>query len=91
MKRMFSNGRYANVTATLALIVALGGTSYAAVVLPRNSVGSGMSTGHTSWQRPFMARVRRRRPSSPDGGTGDVKVSLISPSVTRSQKQTTRP
>ena len=37
---MFSNGRYANVTATLALIVALGGTSYAAVVLPRNSVGS---------------------------------------------------
>ena len=29
---MFSNGRYANVTATLALIVALGGTSYAAVV-----------------------------------------------------------
>jgi hypothetical protein len=40
MKRMFSNGRYANVTATLALIVALGGTSYAAVVLPRNSVGS---------------------------------------------------
>ena len=40
MKRMFSNGRYANVTATLALIVALGGTSYAAVILPRNSVGS---------------------------------------------------
>jgi len=37
---MFSNGRYANVTATLALIVALGGTSYAAIVLPANSVGS---------------------------------------------------
>ena len=31
---------YANVTATLALIVALGGTSYAAFTLPRNSVGS---------------------------------------------------
>jgi len=40
MKRMFSSGRYANVTATLALIVALGGTSYAAIVLPANSVGS---------------------------------------------------
>jgi hypothetical protein len=40
MKRMFSNGRYANVTATLALIIALGGTSYAAIVLPANSVGS---------------------------------------------------
>lgn len=37
---MFSNGRYANVTATLALIVALGGTSYAAIKLPTNSVGS---------------------------------------------------
>lgn len=39
MKRILGNGRYANVTATLALIVALGGTSYAAISLPRNSVG----------------------------------------------------
>lgn len=31
---------YANVTATLALFLALGGTSYAALQLPRNSVGS---------------------------------------------------
>ena len=31
---------YANVVATLALVVALGGTSYAAAQLPRNSVGS---------------------------------------------------
>lgn len=31
---------YANVTATLALFVALGGTSYAALKLPSNSVGS---------------------------------------------------
>lgn len=30
---------YANTAATLALIVALGGTSYAAFTLPRNSVG----------------------------------------------------
>jgi hypothetical protein len=30
---------YANVTATLALFIALGGTSYAALTLPRNSVG----------------------------------------------------
>src|SRR5580765_2515207 len=41
MRKVFRNGRYANVTATLALIVALGGTSYAAATLPRNSVGSG--------------------------------------------------
>ena len=32
--------RYANVTATVALVVALGGTSYAAVELSRNSVRS---------------------------------------------------
>jgi hypothetical protein len=31
---------YANVTATLALFLALGGVSYAAVTLPANSVGS---------------------------------------------------
>ena len=41
MRRIFGNGRYANVTATMALVVALGGTSYAAVALPKNSVGSG--------------------------------------------------
>lgn len=31
---------YANLAATLALFVALGGTSYAALTLPKNSVGS---------------------------------------------------
>lgn len=40
MKQIFSNGRYANVTATMALIVALGGTSYAVTRPPANSVGS---------------------------------------------------
>jgi len=40
MKRVFGRGRYANVTATIALVVALGGTSYAAITLPKNSVGS---------------------------------------------------
>jgi hypothetical protein len=40
MKRVFRTGRYANVTATLALVVALGGTSYAAGTLAKNSIGS---------------------------------------------------
>ena len=40
MKKHFQSTRFANVTAMLALIVALGGTSYAAITLPRNSVGS---------------------------------------------------
>ena len=43
------------------------------------------------WQRPFIARVRRRSPSRVAGGIGDAKASRISPAVTRSQKQTTRP
>lgn len=37
---MFRRGSYANVASTLALIVALGGTSYAAVAIPKNSIGS---------------------------------------------------
>jgi hypothetical protein len=40
LKRLMNRMTYANVTATLALFIALGGTSYAALKLPRNSVGS---------------------------------------------------
>jgi hypothetical protein len=40
MSRRLGSGKYASVTATLALVVALGGTGYAATKLPRNSVGS---------------------------------------------------
>lgn len=40
LTKLRSHLSYANVTATLALFVALGGTSYAALTLPRNSVGS---------------------------------------------------
>jgi hypothetical protein len=40
MKGLKERLTYANVVATLALFVALGGSSYAAVNLPRNSVGS---------------------------------------------------
>ena len=40
MARLRSRLTYANVTATLALFIALGGTSYAAITLPRNSVGA---------------------------------------------------
>jgi hypothetical protein len=38
--RIFSKDNYAAVTGTLALVVALGGTSYAATQLAKNSVGS---------------------------------------------------
>jgi hypothetical protein len=44
MRDLFARGRrrltFANVTSGLALFVALGGTSYAAVTLPHDSVGS---------------------------------------------------
>jgi hypothetical protein len=38
--------RYAEVTATLALVIALGGTSYAVTALPRNSVGTAQLKAH---------------------------------------------
>jgi hypothetical protein len=40
MNRLRSKLTYANVVATLALFIALGGASYAAVKLPKNSVGT---------------------------------------------------
>ena len=40
MRRLSEKLSYANVIATIALFVALGGTSYAALKLPRNSVGA---------------------------------------------------
>jgi hypothetical protein len=39
MRRLRGRLTYANVTASLALFITLGGTGYAAVTLPRNSVG----------------------------------------------------
>src|SRR3954453_19480620 len=38
---------YANVTATLALFIALGGTTYAAATLPRNSIGNAQLRGNS--------------------------------------------
>lgn len=46
MKKLFRNGRYANVMASLALFIALGGTSYAVTSLPRNSVSTKQIKAH---------------------------------------------
>jgi hypothetical protein len=40
MKRLRSKLTYANVMATVAVFIALGGASYAAIKLPKNSVGT---------------------------------------------------
>lgn len=42
---MFRSGRYANVTATLALVIALGGTSYAALSITGRDVKNSSLTG----------------------------------------------
>jgi hypothetical protein len=40
LRRLQQRLTYGNITATIALFIALGGTSYAAIQIPRNSVGS---------------------------------------------------
>jgi hypothetical protein len=40
IQRIRDQATYANVVASVALFVAIGGTSYAAITLPRNSVGA---------------------------------------------------
>jgi hypothetical protein len=58
LTRLRSKLSFANVTALLALFVALGGTGYAAVTLPHNSVGS--------------AQIRSRAVGSSELRTGAV-------------------
>jgi hypothetical protein len=45
VSRIFKSGRYANVTSTLALVVALSGTAYAAVTITGKNVRNGSLTG----------------------------------------------
>jgi hypothetical protein len=82
MKRVFRNGRYADVTATLALVVALGGTAYAAntirssdikngqvkrVDLADNAVTSAKVKNGTLLSKDFR---RGQLPAGPRGATG---------------------
>lgn len=58
---------YANVVATLALFVALGGASYAAFKLPKNSVGTkqlrknAVTTAKIKKEAVTAARVKKAR------------------------------
>src|SRR5262245_60429377 len=58
---------YANVTATLALFVALGGTSYAALKLPANSVTSAQVKNGSLLKKDFKAG---QLPAGKRGKTG---------------------
>jgi hypothetical protein len=80
MRPVFRPGRYANVASTLALVVALGGTSYAAVALPKNSVGneqlktnavtSGKVKDRTLLGKDFKAGQLPADPRGPAGAPG---------------------
>lgn len=73
MKRIFGNGSYANVTATLALVVALGGTSYAAIKLPRNSVSSVQVKDRSLLKKDFRTGqlpAGKKGASGPQGPAG---------------------
>lgn len=64
---------YANATATLALFVALGGTSWAAISLPRNSVGSAqIRTGAVG-----TSELRRSAVRSTDIKNGTIRLADV--------------
>ena len=82
MNGIFGNGRYANVTATMALVVALGGSAYAAntvrssdikngevkrVDLANNAVTSGKVSNGTLLSKDFK---RGQIPAGPRGAAG---------------------
>jgi hypothetical protein len=78
VKKLFRNGRYANVTATLALFIALGGTSYAVTSLPRNSVSTKQIKAHAvtlskiseGAKNALKGQTGARGPTGPTGPAG---------------------
>ena len=58
------------VVACVALTVALGGTGYAATVLPRNSVGSAQVKNNSLLRQDFKQGQLQRGPAGPAGPAG---------------------
>ena len=61
---------YAGVTATLALVIALGGTSYAVSALPRNSVGTAQIKRHAVTKGKLAKGVAIAGPRGRKGAPG---------------------
>jgi hypothetical protein len=61
---------FANVVSCLALFVALGGTSYAVIKLPRNSVGSREVRDRSLTASDLAASARARGPRGAEGPPG---------------------
>jgi len=62
--------RYAEVTAGLAVIVALGGTSYALTAVPRNSVGTAQLKAHAVTKSKLAAGLSTVGLAGPVGPPG---------------------
>ena len=88
MKRFYSRLRarlsFANVTSALALFVALGGTSYAAVSLPHDSVGSWQIRSHAV-NKPEINRGAVGRWEILPGGVdrSEIRKDAVGPSEVR--------
>jgi hypothetical protein len=84
LSRLRARLTYSNVVATLALFIALGGSSYAALKLPKNSVGSAQLKANSITSTKIKAgslrandlssaaRSRLRGPRGPRGTQGPV-------------------
>lgn len=73
MHRIRRKLTYANVMATIAVFIALGGASYAAIKLPKNSVGTKQlkKGAVTPAKFSLAAKSRLAGPSGPSGPKGD--------------------
>jgi len=91
VRNAFSRARrrlsFANVTSTMALFVALGGTSYAAITLPANSVGksqirtAAVAQSEVASESIGPGELRSNAVRSPEIRTNAVGASEIRPSA----------
>src|SRR5215212_7023695 len=87
LSRLRERLTFANVTSVLALFVALGGTSYAAVTLPTNSVGKAqiradaVGKSEAATNSVGRAEVRSSAIGSSEIATNGVGASEVRPSA----------
>jgi hypothetical protein len=86
-RRLRSHLSYANVTASLALFIALGGTGYAAVTLPRNSVGSAQLRSNAVGAK----EIRRGAVRSGEIRNRSIRVSDLATNTRKSLRGTPGP